>query len=200
VRVDFTLFGEQRNDPRAAEVGAMAYAALLRYIDEVVVAFQLCPFLHNTKTGLGKVGVVLEREPKVETALDALQTLGGSVMHLVYPIATTPAPLFEVFGGKLIAAVDKRSRLVHATFHPEMGGGLENGRRLIGVLRRAPDPFLQLIPEGFETSGTVMMGQELPPAPNHAEARFKRLTPADLTALTARLDELKRERAGRPIL
>ncbi len=194
----FTLYGEGRSDPRAASASAAAYRALRRYVNEVVAAFKLCPFLHDPATGLGKVGMVLDREPDLETSLAALVELGGPVIHLVYPVTTMSAHEFERFGAKLASSLGKRlpRSLVHATFHPEMAGGLENANRLVGLVRQAPDPFLQFIPEGFENGGTVMVGHPVPP-PRYAQTRFETLAPADLAALTARIAEIKRDRADR---
>ena len=55
-------------------------------------------------------------------------------------------------------------RYVLADFHPESEGGGENADRLVGMLRRSPDPFLQLVPHA------VMRAIDRPPyIPSPAE-------------------------------
>ncbi len=185
-----TLFGRA-----AAAPGAQAFAdhvslLLARYVDDVVMPFSLCPFLHQRDNGLGAVGIVLDPELTVESARDAVLSLDAPISHLVFPLSPLASSAFERFGNKLAEAVraSAKERLVHATFHPALVGGRENAYRLIGLLRQAPDPFIQFVPHGLMKGGTVMAGEE--PAEGHAEARFARLTQADVDEILARLAAL----------
>lgn len=172
----FRVYGAQSAHPRAMELAEKVHALLFRYASDIVAAYGLCPFLHNVETGMGAVGVVLDVEPDVETSVKAVEDLGANVVHLVYPISKLNAAGFERFGSKLAKELDQRlrERLVHATFHPELTGGTENAHRLVGLLRQAPDPFVQFIPPGLHEGGTVMAGAA-PPTEGRAEATYSRL-------------------------
>jgi hypothetical protein len=172
-----------------------------RYAAEIVAANRLCPFLHNVETGLGAVCVVLDRDLDVDQVAKAVRSTGSQVVHAVFPLAPRDdCPKFERFGNAVAQHLrrDGGDPLVHATFHPAMAGGRENAHRMVGVLRRAPDAFLQFIPPGMQGGGTVMAGQELPKEAA-AESTFVRLTkPGALDAITVQLDALhaERERLG----
>jgi hypothetical protein len=164
-RPAFFVYGARRDHPRATELATAAHAMLVRYATEVVSGFGLCPFLRGVDAGLGAVGIVLDVEPDIETAIAAIAHLKEPVVHLSYPLvgtkteeppeagirAPSAATKFERFGSKLAEALRKRRAepLVHATFHPELVGGRENAYRLIGLLRQAPDPFVQFVPPGL---------------------------------------------------
>ncbi len=196
-----------------AERFAFEVCGLLhRFATEVVSAFNLCPFLHNVDNGLGAVCVVLDVEPRVDEALAAMRASEASVIHVVYPLLargqsegapSTPsvssASRFERFGNALAEAL-RRSHtetLVHATFHPELVGGTENPHRMVGLLRRAPDPFIQFIPPGMHEGGTVMAGAELP-TKSPLEATYARIvTGGKLDELEGLLAELHRLRLAR---
>ena len=202
------LAGHAEAEPFVAEVCALLH----RFATEIVAAHKLCPFLHNVDNGLGAVCVVLDAEPRIEEALAALRATEASVVHVVYPLlargraegaATTPsassASRFERFGNALAEAI-RRSHtetLVHAAFHPELVGGTENPHRMVGLLRRAPDPFIQFIPPGMHEGGTVMAGAELP-TKSPLEATYARVvTGGKLHELEASLAELHRLREAR---
>ena len=190
----FVLFGTAAAHPRARELAEGVHQLLARYVDEVVLSFALCPFLHQRDAGLGAVGIVLDAQPDVATSTAALMALSANVAHLVVPLSQLTSSPFERFGNKLAESVraTAREKLVHASFHPELVGGTENAYRLIGLLRQAPDPFVQFIPHGLTKGGTVVAGEE--PKEGHAEARFQRLTEADRKELVRRTTELKAER------
>ncbi|MBK6514572.1 MAG: hypothetical protein IPM79_32765 [Polyangiaceae bacterium] len=200
-RPGFRVFGGLRTHPDATELATEAHRSVVRYAAEVVAAFRLCPFLKGVDSGLGAVGVVLEVEPSVDTALAAMKSLGEPIVHLVYPVFQGSSSAFERFGSKLAEAVRRAlpEPLVHASFHPEMVGGRENAYRLIGLLRQSPDPFVQFIPHGLQQGGTVLAGEDVPEK-SHAEDRFARLMANDAAVaveILERLDALKRERSAR---
>jgi hypothetical protein len=147
---------------------------------------------------MGRVGIILDPEPSVELALAAIVDLDEPVLHLVFPLARQPASKFEPFGSKLADAVRRKLRdpLVHATFHPDLTGGRENAHRLVGLLRQAPDPFIQFVPPGLAQGGTVLAGEAVP-ACSHADARFERLMKGPIEPLLAHIAALKLERETR---
>jgi hypothetical protein len=197
------IAGALAGRPGAAELGLASADLLGRYVREVVVAFRLCPFLAQPESALGAVIVVLDPEP-VEATLEAIVADGGApVMHVLYPLlAASPSPPFERFAsrvGTLLRQRLGRAAPVSAAFHPAMHGETDDPHRLIGLLRRAPHPFVQYVPSDVPTGGgTVVAGAPLPPK-GGAEANFERLTGAggDLARLLERIAALHRERDER---
>jgi hypothetical protein len=179
--------GRLAGHPRAGELAAAATALLHRYASEVVYAHRLCPFLQNVETGMGAVCVMLDTEPDVARTTAAVLASGSNVAHVLFPLVRGEAPPFERFGNKLSESVRKaRSEpLVHASFHPRMVGGYENPHRMVGLLRRAPDPFVQFIPAGMQAGGTVHASQTPSDEP-YVESTFRRLGgPSTATELSA---------------
>lgn len=172
------VVGAKKDVPGAAELAEKSTALLERYVHEVVLAFRLCPFLHNPDGALGAVVVVLDVEPHEETLADAVLATGSPIVHALYPLVTSKSPPFERFASRTGGVL--RSRLgraapVSAAFHPTMHGETDDPHRLIGLLRRAPQPFVQYVPPDLpQSGGTVVAGAPLPP-PSGADANFARL-------------------------
>jgi hypothetical protein len=187
--------GRFAGHPRAGELASAASALLHRYASEVVYAHRLCPFLQNVETGMGAVCVMLDTEADVARTTAALLATGSNVAHVLFPLVRGEAPPFERFGNKLSESVRKaRSEpLVHASFHPRMVGGYENAHRMVGLLRRAPDPFVQFIPPGMQAGGTVH-ASETPTDEPYVESTFRRLggpsSSAELSAGFAAIEAL----------
>ncbi|WP_242516706.1 hypothetical protein [Sorangium cellulosum] len=167
-----------------------------RYADEVVARYRLCPFMRDAATGFGRFYVLLDREPALETALAAVEEADSAVVHLVFPLIHTPSPPFERFASRLGEQLRRRRNPapVLAAFHPEMAGDETNSHRLVGLLRHAPDPFIQTIPEGLNHSGTVLAGAGVEPAADPAEDNFRRLQGASIAAVKAKLAEIMADR------
>jgi hypothetical protein len=94
-----------------------------------------------------------------------------------------------------------------ATFHPELAGDAGDPHRLVGHLRRAPDPFIQLIPAGMNEGGTVFaplpaLAQD-PTLPivsdpiDSAQANFAKLKDGGVEPLVSLMDEIRAERTLR---
>jgi hypothetical protein len=194
----FSICGARAGHPRARELADQAHELLVSYATDVVHANRLCPFLHNVDTGLGSVVVVLDVDPDLDTAVAAIREAKDNVIHLLYPLVRGAAPPFERFGSKLADTLRRAlpSPLVHATFHPELVGGTENAHRLVGLVRRAPDAFIQFIPPGMHVGGTVMAGGP-PPKESAVEETYRRIVPEQLQPLLRRAEELQNERARR---
>ncbi len=193
------VVGARKDADGARELAEKSAALLERYVHEVVLGFRLCPFLHNPESALGAVVVVLDVEPVEETLADTIETLGAPIVHALYPLVSGESPPFERFASRTGALLRKklgRSAPVSAAFHPAMHGETDDPHRLIGILRRAPHPFVQYVPADVPTGGgTVVAGAPLPP-PSGAEANYARLARAgsELDRVVATLAELHRVR------
>lgn len=189
--------GELAAHPRAVELAREVHRVHQRYATEAIFAFRLCPFLRDPATGFGEFVVMLDRAPSVETAREALLAATLPIVHLVYPLVTMPASPFERFAAAL--SRDLKSAMekppVQATFHPELAGDRETAHRMVGMLRRAPDPFVQFIPQGMEHGGTTLAGEPIPDVPEDpARANFEKLQGDAWTKLEAILADIRADR------
>jgi hypothetical protein len=148
--------------------------SLLERYAAAIDARGICPYMRAG--GLGDVIVVLDRALGVELASAAIARTRADVIHVVFPLAARDgagAHAFERFGNA-VATRGRGRGSVHAAFHPALAGGREDADRRIGLVRRAPDPFLQLVPA------------QLPPLARSPLARAA----FDLDALLAELAQL----------
>ena len=205
--------------PLAAHAAAPRFAAEVhrvhrRYAAEVVAANRLCPFLRDIDTGFGAFVAMLDPgEPNLEAVVEAVREAGNPVIHVVFPLIRPPSSSFERFAGRLAQALKKalRDPPVMATFHPDLAGDPVDPHRMVGLLRRAPDPFIQLIPEGMHEGGTVFaalpsQGEPIPrvgPEPvDSAHCNFAKLKDGRMEPLLALMAEIRadRDRSYAPLL
>jgi hypothetical protein len=174
-----------------------------RYATEVVGAFSLCPHMKDPDTAFGSFCVVLDREPALDDAVAQVVGAGASVLHLVYPLVEMGVVGWERFGSQLhnALAVALEGALVHASFHPEMEGDGSTASRLVGMLRRAPDPFVQFIPEGLHVGGTQFADPSTfdfaamtSKVVDSAQSNHDRLSAEQLDVITARQNDIKDDR------
>ena len=193
-------------DHRAALAFAEAVLRVhRRYATEVVMAFRLCPFLNDVESGLGRFCVVMERAFDLEQTFEVAQFHTSSVIHIVFPRLRMGPRDFERASATLRDTLKTRMDQppVSAVFHPELSGGNESPHRLVGLVRRAPDPFVQFVPDGLQTGGTVFTAGTISASgPNHATARFLELQGARLTSLCDILADIRadRDRSYAPFL
>jgi hypothetical protein len=166
-----------------------------RYAMEIVFAHRLCPFLKDPESGFGHFCVVLDEVPDVDLAFETVQSMPG-VLHLVFPCIKESYSEFWAFSSTLGNRVQKSSPKspVYAVFHPAFPGDTKNPHRLVGLLRRAPDPMVQYVPPGLATGGTVFMGSALPPEDN-ADLNYRKLQGEPLQKMLKRMEEIQAERA-----
>jgi hypothetical protein len=170
-----------------------------RYATEVVQAFALCPFVRDVDVAFGRFVVMLDNDPDLDATQRTVLEAQSPVVHVIFPCALPAPNLFERFASALYTAL--RGHLstpaVMAAFHPGLAGDPGAPHRLIGLLRRAPDPFVQLIPEGLHEGGTVFAGAmpdgPIPPA-DHAELTFQRLQGSALERLFAAAADIRADR------
>lgn len=203
--------GELSDHHLARDFAAQVVRVHTRYAEEVVARHRLCPFMRDAETGFGRFCVLLDREPDIDTALAAAREATSAVIHLVFPCIRTAGSAFERFGARFGDALRKTTAAteidaallpglpaaggpVLAAFHPEMAGDGMNAHRLVGLLRRAPDPFVQLIPPGLSQGGTVLAGEGVVAGTDPTEETFERLKGAGVAAIEAMIAEIHADR------
>jgi hypothetical protein len=226
------LFGPLRSHPAAPAFAAEVVRVHRRYAVEVVASHRLCPFVRDPDVAFGRFCVVLARELSLDDAREAYRAADNPVLHIVYPITAAAPAEFERFGGDVGRAVREIWRAVPdgdprygpeapviATFHRKLAGERSSPHRLIGLLRRAPDPFVQIIPGGHHEGGTVVaplgdleglapdalvkLLQSVPAPPkDRTQELFERLSAAVLDDIAARVADIHadRDRAYAPLL
>jgi hypothetical protein len=116
--------------------------ALLERYAAVVAAHHLCPY----EQSLGHTIVVLDRAFDSELVVCAIAATSARVVHVVFPcLPRDGSQAFERRCNDVATRVRERGS-VHAAFHPAMTGGREDADRRVGLVRRTPDPLLQLVP------------------------------------------------------
>lgn len=197
------LCGPLRSHADAPAFAREVHRVHRRYAAEVVAANRLCPFLRDVDTGFGNFCAILDArpEPDLEVAIAAVRAARSQVIHLVYPCIRPPPTTFERFSAALAQRLKKElpDPPVMATFHPDLSGDASGAYRMVGLLRRAPDPFIQLIPEGLHKGGTVFASDPfaasgVDPDGDPALANFERLKNGGVERLLARIAEIHGDR------
>jgi hypothetical protein len=203
-----TIIGELRSHEQAAPFAEVVRRVHHRYATEIVGQFALCPFMKDPETAFGKFVVVLSRELDVQTASSCVIEAGVQVVHLVYPLTSATAAEFERFGNALHDAITARvsGGPVHAAFHPQMVGSTTTAAKLVGVVRRAPDPFVQFIPEGLHKGGSTFIDLDnvdvaslvkaMPnkPPESNAKSNFERLKESDMRRIQDTITSIHEDR------
>jgi hypothetical protein len=199
--------GTLSGHPLAGAFAREVFRVHRRYAVEIVAAFELCPFVRRgddaAVAAFGRFAVVIDRELNRDAACRIALSSPGGVVHIVYPLVASTPSEFERFaarvGDELRKAMAPAQANVLAAFHPELSGDPRSADRLVGMLRRAPDPFVQLIPEGLHEGGTTFAGPatDLPVAPvrDPAEDNFERLRGGGLERVLALLADIHADRA-----
>jgi hypothetical protein len=198
--------GALAHHPLANDLALVVQRIHHRYASEIVGAFSLCPFMNDPASAFGRFCVMLDRQLDLASAEEQVLAAPG-VVHLVYPLVSDSSQLVERFGNALHEAVRKESFKrgldsppVHATFHPEMDGDTTSAQRLVGYLRRAPDPFVQFVPQGLAQGGTMFADLARIDLGSFAlEAKAKRdllsrLSPADRLRISELQAQIRAER------
>jgi hypothetical protein len=144
-----------------------------RFTQEVVEAFDICPFARGARIqGRAIREVVLHDEPEVEPSLAVIERLEKDprrleVVQVIYPRLDVTPKEFEHFNARLRNAHAARTTnpvFVHATFHPDYGCDTRTPDALVMFFRRAPDPTIQLVRfstiqsvRKHEDRGTIVM-------------------------------------------
>ena len=194
----------------ADEVERHARRLLDRYLTEVVERFGLCPWAEPARRR-GELRVEIVRDPAdVPAAVARIALDEGAALGMVVLAASSISPA-EL---RRLRDAAMRPDVAIADFHPHGAGDLATPARLVPLLRRSPDPMLQVV------RWDVLEAARRAPRPpdraaqtrllaGHADAagagerasdaiarsNHAAISAAGVAALTAILDELARERA-----
>jgi hypothetical protein len=181
-----------------------------RYVNEVVLAWDLCPWAGKAfVSGQVRQRVLLAEEPAPEDVLPVLDELDAAseiaIGLVIFPRLVTRAAAFDAFAERVRRADHARrpdaatsppapSFLV-AAFHPEAGAGapetFATPPQLVSFVRRTPDPTLQLV----RTSVLRRATGEGPRVSDDVTRRnFEAVSARGAAALDAVLREIRRDR------
>lgn len=200
------LRGPLATHPLAENFAGEVHRVHRRYAVEVVAKHRLCPHLRDVDRDFGDFIVILDAraEPDVDLTAEAVRASENAIKHVIFPLVCPPPSLFERFAGRVNQAIRRAlltSPPVMATFHPALVGDAEDPHRLVGLLRRAPDPFVQFIPDGYQEGGTTFAPLPAPGEPLLMEERmdwptrnFEKLRGDNLERLLAIVADIKADR------
>jgi hypothetical protein len=192
-----------------AEIERHARRLLDRYLVEVVERFALCPWAEPARRR-GELRVEIVHAigdtyaAVARIAADPRAALG---MVVLAASAITPLELRKLRDDAI------RPDVAIADFHPLGAGDLATPARLVPLLRRSPDPMLQVVrwsvleaarrappPPDLAAQARLLAGHATTaePRPSDAIARANHaaISADDAAALTAILDDLARDRAA----
>jgi hypothetical protein len=172
-----------------------ALRANARYVEEVVIGWNLCPWAARAwQTGAVERRVFLNELPDVAgvaafiAEVDALP--GCEVGMAIFPRAVVSVGAWEKFAEQVRRAA---GAFVVAAFHPDYrreGEAATNAAQLVSAIRRTPDPTLQFLRASQLAAVPADVSAEV------ARANFATVTARTPAALDALLAEIRRARAS----
>jgi uncharacterized protein len=173
-----------------------------RYVEEVVIGWDLCPWAARAwRQGEVERRVIMDAAPQMadvaRVAAELVAQPRCAVGLLIFPRVTTTVSAWESFAEQL-RRVD--AAFLVAAFHPAYrasGTAVANAAQLVSLIRRTPDPTLQLVRSSLVDS-LARDGRDL--SAEIARDNFARVSARTPAALEALLDDIctDRERAFRP--
>jgi hypothetical protein len=167
-----------------------------RYVEEVVIGWDLCPWAARAwRNGEVERRVLLDERPDVGAVAAAIAELGPlptcAVGLLLFPRVELEVGAWESFAER----VRRTGGPFHvAAFHPRYrpaGVPAANAAQLVSLIRRTPDPTLQLV-RASAIDALARDGRDL--SAEIAGANFATVSARDPGALERLLDELRRDR------
>lgn len=151
-RRDEHWLGRPASGGACAELAAETIRLNLRYQVELIEAFNLCPWAKPARQSSNAVPLVDDGRPVLDQVTSAA-IHDADVVFLIFPTYVGGRLDFDEFVAQLIAEDARRHRdtsppFAMAAFHPEGPLPEPNGftpETLIPLLRRSPDPTIQLV-------------------------------------------------------
>jgi len=179
-----------------------------RYVEEVVIGWNLCPWAARAwRDGRVARRVVLEEALDVAPVLAFIDELVGTpdlaIGLEIFPRATVTDAAFGAFAERVRRAdrarrpPDVPAPFMLAAFHPDSGAGadLRSAPQLVSFIRRTPDPTLQLV-RAAAVAELARDGRDL--SADIARDNLATVTARDPSALGALLDDIRRDRDRSP--
>jgi hypothetical protein len=177
-----------------------------RYLREVVLAWNLCPWAEKALEG-GQVRqhVLLDEKPPPQAALPFLDELTGqadfAIGLLIFPRFALAAPAFDAFAERVRRADHARRpdaatsppspEFLIAAFHPDAAQTFATPPQLVSFLRRTPDPTLQLVRTSVLRRAT---GEGRGVSDDVTQRNYDSVTERGAAALDAALRDIRRDR------
>jgi hypothetical protein len=182
-----------------AEASALVAEALrlnTRYVEEVVIGWDLCPWAaHAWQHGQVERRVLIAAEPSAPDVARTIEELAGiatcAVGLLVFPRAAVGVSAWERFAEQ---ARRTAGPFLVAPFHPDYRPShlpASNPAQLVSLIRRTPDPTLQLVRSGLVDDlarGDRNVSDEV------SRRNFESVRARDPGRLAAHIDELRQDR------
>jgi hypothetical protein len=170
-----------------------------RYIEEVVIGWDLCPWAARAwRQGEVERRVNLDAAPAGADVAEVANELAAlpscAVGLLIFPRVTMSVGAWERLAEQLRRTVDG---FLVAAFHPAYrarGAPVDNAAQLVSLIRRTPDPTLQLVRASL-VDGLARDGRDL--SAEIARSNFAAVSARTPVALEALLDDIGRDRASR---
>ena len=161
-----------------------------RYVEEVVIGWELCPWAARAWID----GQVTQRvfaaadADAVVAFIDELSAKPDAAIGLaIFPRVACTVGAWEKFAERVRRA---RNDFVAAAFHPDYRApdGLLDAARLVPLIRRTPDPTLQLVRASLVDSLRGQVSADV------GSANFATVTVRGLAKLEALLTDIRRDR------
>ena len=177
-----------------------------RYLDEVVLAWDLCPWAGKAfAAGQVRQGVRLDAAPTPEDVLPFLDACAAApelaIGLLIFPRLVTRAAAFDEFADRVRRADHARRpdaatsppapTFLIAAFHPGAPDAFTTPPQLVSFVRRTPDPTLQLVRASVLRRAT---GEGPRVSDDVTRRNFETVTGRGPAALDAVLRDIRRDR------
>jgi hypothetical protein len=177
-----------------------------RYLDEVVIAWNLCPWAEKALTsGQVRQRVQLDEAPAPEDVLPFLDACDAAsdvaIGLLIFPRLETRAAAFDAFAERVRRADHARrpdaATTPHAptffiaAFHPAAPMTFSTAPQLVSFVRRTPDPTLQLVRTAVLRRAT---GEGPRVSDEVTRRNFEAVNTRGAAALDAVLRDIRRDR------
>ena len=187
------------SQPASDRLVAEALRVNARYVEEVVIGWGLCPWAARAWTeGQVTQRVFLDAEPDVAAVaavtafVDELQARPDAAIGLaIFPRVACTIGAWDKFAEQVRRA--RGGGFLAAAFHPDYDapapdGGALDAARLVPLLRRTPDPTLQLV------RASLLDGLRGQVSADVARDNRATVTARGPDVLAALLDDIRRDR------
>ena len=175
-----------------------------RYLEEVVLAFDLCPWaekvIRQRRFRRAVIAAAAPEATAIAPLVDALETPAPEPIDIgfaIFPALALTATAFDRFAERMRQVERARrplaepARFLLAAFHPFGPDDFVDPHQLVPLLRRSPDPTVQLVRAtrlGEARAGGVDVSEAV------ARQNFATVAARGAGALRAVLDDLRRDR------